>query len=58
MCIVTKGAAVMRDADILGRMAQRNLARVMVSVTTLDRELPQAGAARRNRRAGCRRCAR
>ena len=39
VCIVTKGAAVTRDADILGRMARRNLARVMVSVTTLDREL-------------------
>jgi DNA repair photolyase len=39
VCIVTKGAAVTRDADILGRMAERKLARVMVSVTTLDREL-------------------
>ncbi|MBK1671106.1 radical SAM protein [Rhodovibrio sodomensis] len=39
VCIVTKGAAVTRDADILGRMAARNLARVMVSVTTLDRAL-------------------
>jgi DNA repair photolyase len=39
VCIVTKGAAVMRDADILGRMAERKLARVMVSVTTLDRDL-------------------
>jgi DNA repair photolyase len=39
VCIVTKGAAVTRDADILGRMAERRLARVMVSVTTLDREL-------------------
>ena len=39
VCIVTKGAAVMRDADILGRMAEAKLARVMVSVTTLDRDL-------------------
>jgi DNA repair photolyase len=34
--LVTKSAAVVRDADILGRMAERNLAQVTVSVTTLD----------------------
>ena len=39
VCIVTKGACADRDADILARMAQRGLARVMVSVTTLDPEL-------------------
>jgi DNA repair photolyase len=39
VCIVTKGAAADRDADILARMAERNLARVMLSVTTLDRDL-------------------
>ena len=39
VCIVTKGSCVDRDADILGRMAARGLARVMVSVTTLDRDL-------------------
>jgi DNA repair photolyase len=34
--IVTKSAGVLRDADILGRMAKLNLARVYLSVTTLD----------------------
>ena len=34
--IVTKSAGVLRDADILARMASRNLARVCLSVTTLD----------------------
>jgi DNA repair photolyase len=39
LCIVTKGAGVARDADILGEMGRKKLARVMISVTTLDREL-------------------
>ena len=34
--IVTKSALVLRDADILARMAARGLARVYVSITTLD----------------------
>ncbi|MBV8399692.1 MAG: PA0069 family radical SAM protein [Acetobacteraceae bacterium] len=34
--IVTKSAGVLRDLDILSRMAARNLARVYLSVTTLD----------------------
>jgi DNA repair photolyase len=34
--VVTKSAGVLRDVDILGRMARRGLARVWVSVTTLD----------------------
>ena len=34
--IVTKSAGVLRDLDILSSMAQRNLARVYMSVTTLD----------------------
>ena len=34
--IVTKSAGVLRDVDILSSMARRNLARVYVSVTTLD----------------------
>ncbi len=34
--IVTKSAGVLRDLDILSSMARRNLARVYVSVTTLD----------------------
>lgn len=37
--IVTKSAGVLRDLDILSRMAKRNLARVYVSVTTLDTRL-------------------
>ncbi|MBV9556229.1 MAG: PA0069 family radical SAM protein [Pseudolabrys sp.] len=37
--IVTKSALVLRDMDILARMAQRNLAKVALSVTTLDPEL-------------------
>ncbi len=34
--IVTKSAGVLRDLDILCRMARRNLARVYLSVTTLE----------------------
>jgi DNA repair photolyase len=34
--IVTKSAGVLRDADILGRMAVKSLARVYISITTLD----------------------
>ena len=37
--IVTKSALVMRDSDILARMAARGLAKVAFSVTTLDRRL-------------------
>jgi DNA repair photolyase len=37
--IVTKSALVMRDIDILSRMAERGLAKVALSVTTLDRAL-------------------
>jgi DNA repair photolyase len=37
--IVTKSAGVVRDADILARMAQKGLVRVWLSVTTLDSEL-------------------
>ena len=40
--IVTKSAGVLRDIDILGRLAARGLVRVWLSVTTLD-----AGLARR-----------
>jgi len=36
---VTKSALVTRDIDILARMARRNLARVAISVTTLDPKL-------------------
>ncbi len=37
--IVTKSALVLRDLDILARMAERRLAKVALSVTTLDPEL-------------------
>lgn len=37
--IVTKSALVTRDIDILARMAQRGLAKVALSVTTMDRRL-------------------
>src|SRR5438067_10609246 len=37
--IVTKSALVLRDIDILARMARRNLAKVALSVTTLDAKL-------------------
>ncbi|NKN38524.1 PA0069 family radical SAM protein [Agrobacterium sp. a22-2] len=39
VAIVTKSALVMRDIDILASMAERGLAKVAVSVTTLDRKL-------------------
>ena len=37
--VVTKSALVLRDLDILARMAQRNLVKVALSVTTLDAHL-------------------
>src|SRR3954447_6706473 len=37
--IVTKSALVVRDLDILSRMAKRNLVKVALSVTTLDPKL-------------------
>ena len=37
--IVTKSALVVRDTDILSRMAGRNLVKVAISVTTLDAKL-------------------
>jgi DNA repair photolyase len=40
--IVTKSAGVLRDIDILASMAKRNLARVHISVTTLDTHLARA----------------
>ncbi len=39
LTIVTKSALVERDIDLLAPMAAKNLARVYVSITTLDREL-------------------
>lgn len=40
--IVTKSAMVMRDIDILAPMAEKGLARVGLSVTTLDRKLARS----------------
>jgi DNA repair photolyase len=40
--IVTKSALVLRDRDILARMAKRNLVKVGVSITTLDPKLARA----------------
>ncbi|MFS2179338.1 PA0069 family radical SAM protein [Rhizobium pisi] len=37
--IVTKSAMILRDLDILQEMASKNLVRVGISVTTLDRKL-------------------
>jgi DNA repair photolyase len=37
--IVTKSALVLRDLDVLTRLAQRNLVKVALSVTTLDAKL-------------------
>jgi DNA repair photolyase len=39
VAIVTKSALIMRDIDILKEMAAKNLVRVSLSVTTLDRKL-------------------
>jgi DNA repair photolyase len=44
--IVTKSALVVRDIDILKRMAERRLVKVALSVTTLDRRLARAMAPR------------
>src|ERR1700758_3985085 len=54
--IVTKSALVLRDLDILARMAQRNLVKVALSVTTLDARLarlmePRAATPARRREA-------
>src|SRR5947199_2030980 len=40
--IVTKSALVVRDIDILSRMADRNLVKVGISVTTLDAKLARS----------------
>jgi DNA repair photolyase len=40
--IVTKSSLVLRDLDILSRMAARGLAKVALSVTTLDRRIARA----------------
>lgn len=40
--IITKSALIVRDADLLGEMAGENLARVAISVTSLDRKLSRS----------------
>ncbi|MDO9415677.1 PA0069 family radical SAM protein [Pararhizobium sp.] len=42
VAIVTKSALVMRDIDILAPMAEKGLAKVGLSVTTLDRKLARS----------------
>lgn len=37
--VVTKSALILRDSDILARMASRGLVKVAISVTTLDRKV-------------------
>ncbi len=58
--IVTKSALVERDLDLIAPMAAKNMARVYLSITSLDRDLartlePRAAAPPRG---ACRRCAR
>ncbi len=55
VAIVTKGELIARDIDLLGPMAAQRLARVFVSITTLDHELarkmePRAASPRRRLR--------
>lgn len=50
--IVTKSALIERDMDLLAALAKENLAQVMISITTLDRQLarwmePRAAAPQR-----------
>jgi DNA repair photolyase len=42
LSIITKSILIARDADILGRMGARNLAKAVVSITTLDRKLARS----------------
>ncbi|MFB9950413.1 PA0069 family radical SAM protein [Rhizobium puerariae] len=42
VAIVTKSALITRDADILSEMASKGLAKVGISITTLDRKLARA----------------
>lgn len=39
VAIITKSALVLRDLDILSRLSRQRLARVLISLTTLDRTL-------------------
>ncbi|WP_334162737.1 PA0069 family radical SAM protein [Phenylobacterium sp.] len=40
--VISKSALVLRDLDLIAPMAQRNLARVAISITTLDRRLARS----------------
>ena len=40
--IITKSALILRDLDVLSRMAERKLTRVAISITTLDRKLARS----------------
>ena len=40
--VITKSALVLRDLDLLAPMAQKNLVRVAVSITSLDRKLARS----------------
>ncbi len=42
LSIISKNHLITRDADILGRMAGRRLARAYISITTLDRKLARS----------------
>ena len=44
--IITKNAMIVRDLDLYAGLAERNLVRVAVSVTTLDRKLARGSMAR------------
>ena len=40
--VITKSSLILRDLDLLGPMAERNLVRVAVSITSLDRKLARS----------------
>jgi DNA repair photolyase len=40
--VITKSALILRDLDLLASMSERNLVRVAISITTLDRKLARS----------------
>ena len=40
--VITKSALILRDLDIIASMSRKNLARVAISITTLDRKLARS----------------
>jgi DNA repair photolyase len=40
--VITKSALILRDLDLLARLAERNLVRVAISITSLDRKLSRS----------------